>query len=490
MVSNDRFLAGSSTGVLRLVDADSFEVVASLELPPHTSTMLAALTDGSAVVGAGADGVVRVEVSGQATMSPTWQRLDYGQSCTAMTLVEQADTFYCANGFGRLDELDLETGLVRRSLDAQNGGAGWLWPACDGTELVAFGNAESVVSRWRLDGSGPITRTVASDWSVGSYNADGSMLLVRHTFVPGIEQTDLDFTSKVIDATTGHDVAAVDGLMGPVWVDVDTLGGLVMTDAGLQIALYELTSHELNVVGALLPGPPHSVDATVGKARVLLSFVDDETAEGDLVQVGTDGQLVDATIHIEDYVWMAVSRTGHRVALGTSTGVTVYDGVTGGRIGRIEGELLRGATITVADQLFVSSLGGELVQYDLDTLEPIRTFGGSRGFIQEVYGTTDGSVVAVRGGDRFVSVYDVASGVQIGTPITIPDTQRVYTSLTLDGTQLAIGGGGGDSITIWDLEPGHWVEAACRLAGRNLTPDEWDSNIGDLARYRETCPSS
>ena len=38
--------------------------------------------------------------------------------------------------------------------------------------------------------------------------------------------------------------------MGPVWVDVDTLGGLVMTDAGLQIALYELTSHELNVVGA------------------------------------------------------------------------------------------------------------------------------------------------------------------------------------------------------------------------------------------------
>ena len=91
---------------------------------------------------------------------------------------------------------------------------------------------------------------------------------------------------------------------------------------------------------------------------------------------------------------------------------------------------------------------------------------------------------------RFVSVYDVASGVQIGTPITIPDTQRVYTSLTLDGTQLAIGGGGGDSITIWDLEPGHWVEAACRLAGRNLTPDVSGLNIGDLARYRETCPSS
>jgi WD40 repeat protein len=71
---------------------------------------------------------------------------------------------------------------------------------------------------------------------------------------------------------------------------------------------------------------------------------------------------------------------------------------------------LRIAFITVADQLFVGSLGGELVQYDLDTLAPIRSFGGSGGAIQELDGTSDGSTIAARGGDGNVSLFDVATG--------------------------------------------------------------------------------
>ena len=37
-----------------------------------------------------------------------------------------------------------------------------------GTELVSFGDNEAVVSRWRLDGSGPITRLVAPGYRGGS----------------------------------------------------------------------------------------------------------------------------------------------------------------------------------------------------------------------------------------------------------------------------------------------------------------------------------
>jgi hypothetical protein len=64
-------------------------------------------------------------------------------------------------------------------------------------------------------------------------------------------------------------------------------------------------------------------------------------------------------------------------------------------------------------------------------------------------------------------------------------------ALTLDGRRLAIGGepGAGEhAIQIWDLDPGDWVEAACRLAGRNLTRAERASHIGDLVPYRATCP--
>ena len=53
---------------------------------------------------------------------------------------------------------------------------------------------------------------------------------------------------------------------------------------------------------------------------------------------------------------------------------------------------------------------------------------------------------------------------------------------------MAIGGGIENGYQIWDLDPDHWIEAACRLAGRNLTAEEWATNIGDLAEYRPTCP--
>ncbi len=53
---------------------------------------------------------------------------------------------------------------------------------------------------------------------------------------------------------------------------------------------------------------------------------------------------------------------------------------------------------------------------------------------------------------------------------------------------LGIGGGPDAGIKVWDLDPERWMVAACQLAGRNLTREEWETNIGDLADYRATCP--
>jgi hypothetical protein len=33
------------------------------------------------------------------------------------------------------------------------------------------------------------------------------------------------------------------------------------------------------------------------------------------------------------------------------------------------------------------------------------------------------------------------------------------------------------------------ADAACRLAGRNLTETEWDTDLEDLGDYRATCPA-
>ena len=106
---------------------------------------------------------------------------------------------------------------------------------------------------------------------------------------------------------------------------------------------------------------------------------------------------------------------------GTSNGVVVFDGQTGQEVGTLSDTQLRGVVLTVTDQLFVSSIGGELTLYDLETLEPIRTFGGSRGLMMGGAGTADGSLVAILGGDREVSLFDVATGLRIGGPIAVPE---------------------------------------------------------------------
>ena len=127
------------------------------------------------------------------------------------------------------------------------------------------------------------------------------------------------------------------------------------------------------------------------------------------------------------------------------------------------------------------------MQYDVDTLAPIRSFGGSRGAIQEVYGTTDGSTIAARGGDGIVSLFDVATGTRLGPPFAATPDDQLYVSLANDGTTLAYGGGLHSGIKVVDLDPDAWIDASCRIAGRNLTTEEWTTYIGDLADFTSTC---
>ena len=44
-----------------------------------------------------------------------------------------------------------------------------------------------------------------------------------------------------------------------------------------------------------------------------------------------------------------------------------------------------------------------------------------------------------------------------------------------------------DGVAVWDLDPDHQQEAACRLAGRDLTREEWATYLGSIDTYRSTC---
>ena len=307
-----------------------------------------------------------------------------------------------------------------RRLDAQDGNNGTLWPARDGTELVAFGINEPVVARWRLDGSGPITHLVAPGWNVDAgFSPAGDRMLVGR----GIAAEDAE--KRAIDVDSGAFVMPLDGMIDAYWVDEDTVTGATLTADGLaQLAHYELAAGRSEMVldeTVLEPGLGELFSADEGKERVLLARRDG--GQHHIVAVDVSGP-VGPPIVVDDLVSMSVSRTGHRVVAGTEHGVLVLAGFTGELVGEIPGPELQGVDVTVADQLFVSSLGGELTQYDLESMRPVRAFGGSRGHVQSVVGTSDGSLIAARGGDRTVTLYDVATGVRLGAPIVVAEAQR------------------------------------------------------------------
>ena len=89
-----------------------------------------------------------------------------------------------------------------------------------------------------------------------------------------------------------------------------------------------------------------------------------------------------------------------------------------------------------------------------------------------------------------IVIFDAISGKMIGSPVVVKfsDVWEWTKDIEFDpsGSQFATvfyekG------IIFWDMDLSSWADAACSLANRNLSPDEWASRLGSIP-YKETCP--
>jgi hypothetical protein len=140
------------------------------------------------------------------------------------------------------------------------------------------------------------------------------------------------------------------------------------------------------------------------------------------------------------------------------------------------------------DGQLLASTGGTLTRYDLRTLEPIGDLPGARGEINLIQFSDDGRTVLAASNDQTVSLYDVAGGIRLGDPISTDAPFGYGGFLRPDGLQAAMTSRAG--VVTWNLEPEALVDAACRLAGRNLTATEWLAYMSGFGARRETCPTA
>jgi WD40 repeat protein len=365
-------------------------------------------------------------------------------------------------------------------------------------------------------------------------------LVATASWDTSIHLSDLDRRSFLGETLAQHGyIAAVPG-DGPELAGLRRDGTVEMWDVGRRATFGSFQVGDPGMVSALHLSADAST-VVVGEGPYSpFSAPPLGTRYGASIWRTADGTRV-ATLRTDDdesLSSVALNRDGTRLATTDSLlrRVSIWDTATGTRLRTLEGYdgRVTFARFSADDAHVIGGTNkGVLHLWEASTGDHVREFtthGASPiGFIAT---SSDGGRIAATHADQQVTVWDLATGDQVGRPLRGHTSQIWWAAFDADGGRLATAAsspdgsvrlwdvatgepqgsplwghlsgarmafftpdetelvtvGVDDTILLWDLSPDRWVERACELAGRNLTPEEWSRYVGAGAP-RPSCPS-
>ncbi|MFC9920109.1 nSTAND1 domain-containing NTPase [Agromyces binzhouensis] len=481
-----RLLYGTLEGPLLVIDPTSATVVDIVRMPAaSTNVSMSLLPDGRVIT----TGDRRIALVDPAAKQVTWSqvfatRLD--SPCVWVAAAASLGTVYCADSWGSIEERSLETGApTDRAFSPQLGFVGPLALSESGRELIVIGRGNPAITRWMLDGSGAVTRVVAPGWSIlDRYSSSGASLLVgRRTDDLGSWEDYREFA--VLDARTGEITRTLPTpSYGVRWVGSETLLGDIGGLGEQYVASYDIRTSMTSLVEAF---PRRTVDVWAN-ADGRRMYVGTET--GDILTYdSTTGRRVEPTLHADAGLFnVTTNPDGSEVLVTSAKGfdpatTTVFDADTGERL-RTGLEGFFWTTMTARGEI-IAATNNRIVRFDAETMERIGSLPGVPGGIDEISVSPDGRTLSVYAMNETVSVYDLVGGIRLGDPIPVSGEFTMSGPFGANGDEMAVNVPGG--IALWDLRPSAQAEAACAMAGRDLTRDEWGAYLGDVDEYRSTC---
>jgi hypothetical protein len=391
-------------------------------------------------------------------------------------VAEAIGALLCAQVDGLIISLDLATGArLDETFFHQHGPATPLGVAADGSAIIAAGG--SAIARWRLDGGGAASHLLRAGPAQEplDYLRSGSLLVRRFDWTNGAT-VDLD----LIDPETGAVIDPLDG------VAVATRGQVpgrlaVMLDDG-RTGGYDPARRELVFVPE--DPPPFAPSGATVAGDVLILWDDDA-----MVGIDQNGRRTSPVGRaVERILRVVVSADGSRLFTLEPAGL-VPRRATGEPTGQptLPGIIQAAAT---SDLVVVTRVDGRLQVLDADTLEPSGAeIPAIAGVVELLRLSRDERRLLAVGLAGEIRIVDMATRSFLGGEIDLRlgrERLSVGTVISDDGEQIATSTPLG--IVVWDLAPDALLASACTVAGRDLTEQEWQDHIGDLAPYRPVCP--
>jgi WD40 repeat protein len=125
--------------------------------------------------------------------------------------------------------------------------------------------------------------------------------------------------------------------------------------------------------------------------------------------------------------------------------------------------------------LIYGDRGGRVWTLDTRTWKPRGRPLESRGTILSADLSPDGRLLATTSIDGTGRLWDVAAGRPIGATLSAASGNPIGAAFIRQGTWLAVAHEAGG--VAWDVRPHTWTRHACAVAGRTLTPSEWNNAL-------------
>jgi DNA-binding SARP family transcriptional activator/outer membrane protein assembly factor BamB len=477
-----RLFAGRMAGTIEVIDPVRAAVTTEYPVPEESAHVAMDVLESGLVVASGDRAVIAFDGEDG---DVRWIHPVTGfgpASCNWIAASEEAGRVYCAGWFGLIDQYELDTGEpVGSGLDALLGTVGQVAVVSGGKELVALSQWLPAISRWKLDGSGLIKQLIApGSFLAGGYSQDGHALLTA------------DGEGDTGWGSVHHEVAIRDAVSGevldvfsapvyePTWVGSDAIVGWFPDDERLRL----VDAGSGTDIGPPLPSRASRSWVTHAGTRLYVL-----SGEGTVVGIDPEsGERVGEPIVVDgDVIWLSASPDGRRLAmLSIDEGVTLLTmvKVANGEVTRSE-HLATGPPVLLDDGTLIGSQDNRMMRFDTDTYEQVGSLPGTAGGLGVPETSDDGATMLMSAGDDTVLLHDTATGIRLAEPFFVNSPDYVGGYLRPDGLELAISDPAG--VMTWDLDAEHRFEAVCRIAGRDLTPNEWRSYLDGLGELRSTC---